>query len=64
MSDFFTTAMEMQREILRAQKAQLDAAEKMLDGAKQLTDLQEVSQKAVEANMTAWKQWAKLWGWK
>ncbi|MDF7775897.1 hypothetical protein P1X14_11620 [Sphingomonas sp. AOB5] len=64
MSDFFTTAMEMQREILRAQKAQLDAAEKMLDGAKQLTDLQEVSQKAVEANMAAWKQWAKLWGWK
>jgi hypothetical protein len=64
MSDVFSTMIEMQREILRAQKAQIDAAQKMLDAGKQMTVLQEAGQKAAEANLAAWKQWAKLWGWK
>jgi hypothetical protein len=64
MSDWFSTAVEMQREILRAQKAQMDAAQKMLDAGKQMSALQEAGQKAAEANMAAWQQWAKLWGWK
>jgi len=62
MSDWFTLASEMQREILRAQKAQMDAAQKMLDAGKQVTELQEAGQKATEANLAFWKQWAKLWG--
>lgn len=64
MSDWFSTAIEMQREILRAQKAQLDAAQKMLDAGKQVTALQETGQKVAEANLEAWKRWSKLWGWK
>ena len=64
MSDFFSTAIEMQREILRAQQGQLDAARKMLDAGHQMTALQEAGQKAAEANIAAWKQWTKLWGWK
>ena len=64
MSDWFSTAVEMQREILRAQKAQMEAAQKMLGTAKQMNALQEAGQKAAEANLQAWKQWPKLWGWK
>lgn len=64
MSDFFSTAIEMQREILRAQKAQMDAAQKMLDAGKHMTALQEAGQKAAEANLAAWKQWSSFWGWK
>lgn len=64
MSDWFSTAVEMQREILRAQKAQIDAAQKMLDAGKQMSAMQEAGQKAAEANLAAWKQWTKLWGWK
>ena len=64
MSDFFSTAVEMQREILRAQKAQMDAAQKMLDGGRELMKLQQAGQKAAEANLAAWKQWSNLWGWK
>ncbi|MBO9624598.1 MAG: hypothetical protein J7500_17970 [Sphingomonas sp.] len=64
MSDWFSTALEMQREMLRAQKAQMDAAQKMLDGGRELMKFQEAGQKAAEANLAAWKQWAGLWGWK
>ena len=64
MSDWFTTAVEMQREILRAQKARMDAAQKMLDAGKQFTSVQEAGQKAAEANLAAWKQWSAFWGWK
>ena len=64
MSDWFSTAVEMQREILRAQRAQLDAAEKMLDAGRDFAKLQQAGQKAAEANLAAWKQWTRLWGWK
>lgn len=64
MSDWFTIASEMQREIIRAQKAQIDAAQQILDAGEQVTDLQEAGQKATEANLAFWKQWAKLWGMK
>lgn len=63
MTDWFSTAVDMQREILRAQKAQMDAAQKMLDSGKQVQAMQNAGQKAVEANLEAWKAWAKFWGW-
>jgi len=62
MSDWFSAALDMQREILRAQRSQLDAAERMLDGARQLSAMQEAGQKAADANYDIWKQWMKLWG--
>ncbi|MFL9841407.1 hypothetical protein ABS767_10570 [Sphingomonas sp. ST-64] len=64
MSDWFTLATDMQREILRAQKAQMDAAQTMLDAGKDVAKLQEAGAKAAEANLSFWKQWAKLWGMK
>lgn len=64
MSDFFSLAIDMQREMLRAQKAQMDAAQKMVDAGRELTKLQEAGQKAAEANLAAWKQWSNFWGWK
>lgn len=64
MSSFFDTAIAMQREILRAQQVQMDAAQKMIDGGKRIAAAQEVTQKAAEANLKAWKALASLWGWK
>jgi len=62
VSDWFSTALDLQREILRAQRSQLDAAERMLDGARQLSAMQEAGKKAAEANYDIWKQWMKFWG--
>lgn len=64
MSDWFSTAIGMQAEILKAQRAQMDAAQKMLNMGKQVADAQQVSRKAAEANMQAFNAWAKMWGWK
>ena len=64
MSDWFTLATDMQREILRAHQAQMDAAQTMLDAGKKVAALQETGAKAAEANVKLWKQWAGLWGWK
>ncbi|MBB5710642.1 hypothetical protein [Sphingomonas xinjiangensis] len=64
MSDWFSTAVEMQREIIQAQQAQMAAAKTMLDAGKQMTALQDAGQKAAAANLALWGQWAKLWGWK
>lgn len=63
MSDFFTTAVAMQQEILRAQQAQLDAAQALLDAGKQAVAMQDGMKKAAEANTRAWVAWANLWGW-
>lgn len=64
MSDFFSTAIELQRQMLLAQKAQLDMAQRMLDAGKQAAAAQNATQKATEESLKAWKSWASLWGWK
>ena len=64
MSDWFSTMVELQREMLRAQKTQIDVAQKMLDAGREAAKLQEAGQKAAEANLAAWKQWSSFWGWK
>ncbi|KQM95434.1 hypothetical protein ASE70_01615 [Sphingomonas sp. Leaf22] len=61
MSDWFSTAIEMQREILRAQQAQLDAAGKLLDTAEQ-RDMTQVGKQIVDAQAEAWTAWARFWG--
>lgn len=61
MSDWFSTAIEMQREILRAQQAQLDAAKKLLDTA-ETRDLTEVGKQIADAQTEAWTAWARFWG--
>lgn len=64
MSDWFSCSVEIQREILRAQQAQVDAAREMLNAGERMVDLQQAGQKAVDANAKAWSAWARLWGWK
>lgn len=64
MTDWFTSMISMQRDLLKAQKAQMDAAQKMLDAGRQVSAWQEAGQKAAEANLAAWKQWSALWGFK
>ena len=61
MSDWFSTAFEMQREILRAQQAQLDAAKKLLDTA-ETRDMTEVGKQIADAQAEAWTAWARFWG--
>jgi hypothetical protein len=64
VKDWLTLSMEMQRDLLKAQKAQMDAAQKMLDAGRDVMKFQQAGQKAAEANLAAWKQWTSLWGWK
>jgi hypothetical protein len=61
MSDWFSTAIEMQREILRAQTAQIEAAQKLLDSAEG-RDLTKIGQQAADAQAEAWTAWARFWG--
>ncbi|MEP9403304.1 hypothetical protein [Sphingomonas sp. VNH70] len=61
MSDWFSTAVEMQREILRAQQAQLDAAQKLLDSA-EARDLSAIGKQVADAQAEAWTGWARFWG--
>ncbi|WP_246586813.1 hypothetical protein [Stakelama flava] len=62
MSDWFSTAVAMQREIVRAQKAQMDAARTLIDMSKDITELQRAGIAAGEANLRLWQRWSKLWG--
>lgn len=64
MKDWLTLGVEMQRDLLKAQKAQMDAVQKMLDAGRDVMKFQQAGQKAVEANLDAWKQWSSMWGWK
>lgn len=64
MTDLFTLGLQMQRDLIKAQQAQIDAAQKMLDAGRDVMKFQQAGQKAAEANLAAWKQWAGMWGWK
>jgi len=64
VTDLFTLGLQMQRDLLKAQQAQMDATQKMLDAGRDLMKFQQAGQKAAEANLAAWKQWSSLWGWK
>lgn len=63
MSDFFSVAVEVQKEIIRAQQAQLDAVQAVLDVGTQAAAAQQAAQRVAEANARAWVAWANMWGW-
>ena len=56
MKDWLTLGIEMQRDLIKAQQAQMDAARKMLDAGRDVIKLQQAGQRAAEANLAAWKQ--------
>ena len=62
MSDFFSTAIAMQQEIIRAQRAQLDTARKMFDLGQQALDMQKSARQIADANARAMTAWASFWG--
>ncbi len=62
MSDWFSTAIAIQQEIIRAQQDFVKAQQAQLDAGKQFVELQKAGQKAADANVKAWKVWAGLWG--
>lgn len=64
MSDPFSPFIAAQREILRAQEAQIQAARAAIDAAGQAARLQKSGGQALEASTRAWLAWAKLWGWR
>lgn len=64
MSDWFTLGLQVQRDLLKAQQAQIDAAQKLLDAGRDVMKFQQAGQKAAQANLDAWKQWSSMWGWK
>ncbi|MBN8811023.1 MULTISPECIES: hypothetical protein [Sphingomonas] len=64
MKDWLTLGIEMQRDLIQAQQAQMAAAQKMLDAGRDVMKLQQAGQRAAEANLAAWRQWSSMWGWK
>ncbi len=62
MTDWFTTSIKLQKQMLDAQKASLDAGQHMLGAQRSLVAMQEAGQKVAEANVAAFNAWAKLWG--
>ncbi|MBA15634.1 MAG: hypothetical protein CMN73_04680 [Sphingomonas sp.] len=77
MTDWFAKATEMQRELWRAQQShmetverlmrlqqsQFDSAQKIFDANKQMNEMRKAGERAAQANLDAWKSWAKFWGW-
>ena len=63
MNDWFSTAMQLQRDLIRVQQAQMDAARAAMKQGETLIAMQDAANKAAKANVEAWHSWAKLWGW-
>jgi len=64
MKDVFSTAVELQQQMIRAQQAQLGAAQRMLGAGQQAVGTHKAVLDAAEANRRAWNAWAGVWGWK
>lgn len=62
MSDWFSTSIKLQKQLLDAHKASLDAGRKMTGAGEQFVKLQETGRQIAQANMAAMNAWAKLWG--
>lgn len=61
MSDPFTTWKLLQDKMIAAQKAQLEAASKLIGAGTNFTGAAEAAQKVAEANKQAWDAWLALW---
>lgn len=62
MTDWMTRSLAVQRDLIRAQQAQMDAAQTMLDAGRQMAAMQQAGLKAAEANLAMWRQWSAMWG--
>lgn len=62
MSDNFTAWKLMQDHMLAAQKAQLDAATKLIGMTEHFSGALEAAQKVAASNAKAWESWMAMWG--
>ncbi|TVV72161.1 hypothetical protein [Sphingomonas solaris] len=62
MNDPFVGWKMLQDQMIAAQKAQLEAATKMLGTAPHLQGALKAAQSVAEANGKAWETWMGLWG--
>jgi uncharacterized membrane protein (DUF106 family) len=62
MNDAFNEMLNLQNEIIAAQKAQFEAMKDGLAAAGDLAKLQEAGQKAIDAQTTMWTSWLGFWG--
>ena len=62
MSDGITALFELQREMIKMQERQIDAAQAMLKAGSDAVKLQKSGQNAVETALEANKAWLRMWG--
>jgi uncharacterized membrane protein (DUF106 family) len=62
MNDAFNEMLNLQNEIIAAQKAQMEAMKDGLAAGGDLEKLQEAGQKAIDAQTTMWTSWLGFWG--
>lgn len=64
MSDNFTAWKLMQDQMLAAQKAQLEAATRLIGMTENFNGALEAARKVAAANAKAWEGWMAMWGMK
>ncbi|MET0270749.1 MAG: hypothetical protein ABW173_10005 [Sphingomonas sp.] len=62
MSDPFVAWKMLQDQMIAAQKAQMEAATKMLGMAAPMEGALKAAQNVAEANGKAWETWMGMWG--
>ncbi|WP_380873904.1 hypothetical protein ACFB49_44540 [Sphingomonas sp. DBB INV C78] len=58
----FTAWVDFQEEMLKLQRAQLDATKQMIDAGADAVATQKAAAQATDAGIKAWKSWFHLWG--
>jgi hypothetical protein len=61
MIEPFSAWVSFQEEMLKLQKAQLDAARKALEAGSHMAAAQKAGEQAAHAGLKAWASWFDLW---
>ena len=62
MSDPFTAWKLVQDQMLAAQKAQVEAASRLMGMTENFDNALEAAKKVADANVHAWQTWMSMWG--
>lgn len=62
MMDGFTAWKLLQDRMIAAQKAQVEAATKLMGMNENFGNALEAAQKVADANVQAWEAWMAMWG--
>jgi len=61
MIEPFSAWVSFQEEMIKLQKAQLEAARKAMEAGKDLAAAQQAGEQAARASLKAWSSWLDLW---